>query len=147
MLSLKTPLPADAQLPVFNEFFFWVCICAARPTCWRFLARFGRCPVYMMMMMHEARADPPRQRLKSTFFTDDRPLSVGNNALQYPIACNSILNRLSHSHSIILSHDNALIFQRKFFPRTMKNRLSKKNTVGWSRDPRGCHGAEAMLRV
>jgi hypothetical protein len=101
----------------------------------------------MMMMMHEARADPPRQRLKSTFFTDDRPLSVGNNALQYPIACNSILNRLSHSHSIILSHDNALIFQRKFFPRTMKNRLSKKNTVGWSRDPRGCHGAEAMLRV
>ena len=101
MLSLKTPLPADAQLPVFNEFFFWVCICAARPTCWRFLPRFGRCPVYMMMMMHEARADPPRQRLKSTFFTDD-------------------------SHSIILSHDNALIFQRKFFPRTMKNRLSEK---------------------
>ncbi len=100
MLSLKTPLPADAQLPVFNEFFFWVCICAARPTCWRFLPRFGRCPVYMMMM-HEARADPPRQRLKSTFFTDD-------------------------SHSIILSHDNALIFQRKFFPRTMKNRLSEK---------------------
>jgi hypothetical protein len=121
MLSLKTPLPADAQLPVFNEFFFWVCICAARPTCWRFLPRFGRCPVYMMMM-NEARADPPRQRLKSTFFTDD-------------------------SHSIILSHDNALIFQRKFFPRTMKNRLSEKNTVGWSRDPRGCLGAEAMLRV
>jgi len=101
MLSLKTPLPADAQLPVFNEFFFWVCICAARPTCWRFLPRFGRRPVHMMMMMHEARADPPRQRLKSTFFTDD-------------------------SHSIILSHDNALIFQRKFFPRTMKNRLSEK---------------------
>ena len=100
MLSLKTPLPADAQLPVFNEFFFWVCICAARPTCWRFLPRFGRRPVHMMMM-HEARADPPRQRLKSTFFTDD-------------------------SHSIILSHDNALIFQRKFFPRTMKNRLSEK---------------------
>jgi hypothetical protein len=100
-----------------------------------------------MMMMHEARADPPRQRLKSTFFTDDRPLSVGNNALQYPIACNSILNRLSHSHSIILSHDNALIFQRKIFSAHDEEPSLEKNTVGWSRDPRGCHGAEAMLRV
>jgi len=43
MLSLKTPLPADAQLPVFNEFFFWVIINYSGPfskghetsACWR----------------------------------------------------------------------------------------------------------------
>jgi hypothetical protein len=34
-----------------------------------------------------------------------------------------------HSHSIVLSDDNALIFQRKFFPRTMKNRLPSPSEI------------------
>jgi hypothetical protein len=34
-----------------------------------------------------------------------------------------------HSHSIILGHGNALIFQRKFFLRTMKNRLPDPSKI------------------
>ena len=34
-----------------------------------------------------------------------------------------------HSHSIILSHGNALTCQRKFFPRTMKNRLPNPSEI------------------
>jgi hypothetical protein len=35
----------------------------------------------------------------------------------------------NHSHSIILGHGNALIFQRKLFLRTMKNRLPDPSKI------------------
>jgi hypothetical protein len=35
----------------------------------------------------------------------------------------------NHSHSIILSDDNALIYQRKFFRRTAKNRLNDPSEI------------------
>jgi hypothetical protein len=34
-----------------------------------------------------------------------------------------------HSHSMVLSHGNALIFQRKFFLRTAKNRLTDPSEI------------------
>jgi hypothetical protein len=34
-----------------------------------------------------------------------------------------------HSHSIVLRHGNALIFQRKFFPRMTKNRLADPSEI------------------
>jgi len=34
-----------------------------------------------------------------------------------------------HSHSIILDHGNALIFQRKFFLRTTKYRLADPSEI------------------
>ncbi len=36
--------------------------------------------------------------------------------------CTPAVSSAPYSHSIILSHDNALIYRRKFFPRTVKSR-------------------------
>jgi hypothetical protein len=46
-----------------------------------------------------------------------------NDDLLYPSAFQwHVILRSSTAHSIILSRDNALIYQRKFFPRTIKTR-------------------------
>jgi hypothetical protein len=52
--------------------------------------------------------------------------NIATNTLLYPKLLHS---PPPHSHSIVLSHDNALIFQRKFFPRTMKNRLPDPSEI------------------
>jgi hypothetical protein len=46
--------------------------------------------------------------------------------LDYPSV---FVGTLPHSHSIVLSHRNALNFQRKFFQRGAKNRLTDPSEI------------------
>ena len=54
--------------------------------------------------------------------------------------------RLNHSHSIVLSDDNALIYQRNFFLHTMKNRPPDPSKI-WALDFKSGFRRSAIFSV